>query len=210
MIVDVKADGLRHEYRTELEFAQSVKRLRFDPASSDGSVSIAWIRLLDRSGAVSAEWDFTVKSTPLPEPGIKTVPQIAVGGWKGGRNSHLAISAKGGLLHLKSKGADPMLISEPLTAPAGSYIFTLRMKSDSKGDGLLFALPPQGGYLPGSGTSFSVRHDNQWHEVRIPLTRDHAISELRLDPCTGPGKLEIDWMRLSHPDGNLLREWNFD
>jgi hypothetical protein len=207
--VGIKADGLWHEYRTELDFTQSVNRLRFNPASTDGSVSIEWIRLLDRSGSVAAEWDFKKGPPPRQEPNIKIVPQIAVGGWKGGHNSHLALSAKEGVLHLQSKGGDPMLISEPLSVPKGEYIFTLRMKSNSKGGGLLFARPPQGGYLPGSGKSFSVIHDNQWHELRIPFISTNDFTELRLDPCSAPGVLDIEWIRLGHTDGRVIHDWKF-
>jgi arylsulfatase A-like enzyme len=206
--LSMAADGLWHELQTQLAFDDTVQTLRFDPADSEGSVNIEWIRLRSLDGKVVKEWDFTVKPKPVRAK-IKVVPQIAIGGWKGGHNSHLALRQGKGVLHIQSKGRDPMLISEALALSAGSYTLKIRMKSRSRGNGLLFARPAKGGYKVGSGTSFSFSHDNKWHIITIPLNRNYEIAELRLDPCTAPGEIEIEWINLSLAEGDVIQEWNF-
>jgi len=66
------------------------------------------------------------------------------------------------------------------------------------------------GYQPGSGKSFTVRHDDQWHEYEVILNYDHPLEHIRFDPCTGAGQLDIDWIRLKESNGKLVREWRFE
>ena len=54
----VADDGLWHEHRVNLPFANSVKKLRISPASSQGTVHFEWIRLRDSDGRLIKEWNF--------------------------------------------------------------------------------------------------------------------------------------------------------
>ena len=154
---------------------------------------------------MAQEWDFT-KS---PAPKVRKALSKPVGGWRGGSNGHAVLSAKNRVLHVKTTGGDPQLVSGPLKVPAGKYVFSLRMNASAGGGGLLFTRSSKEGYRAGSGTPFSVKHDNNWHEISIPLERDHDISEIRLDPCTANGSLQIEWMRLTTADGKVVKEWKF-
>jgi len=198
------ADGLWHECQSELDFAGEVNTLRLNPAAGEGSVSLAWLRLHNSSGQMVEEWDFTRR--PVPPVKAKAKP---VGGWSGGPNGHAVLSAAGGLLALRVTGNDPQLISAPLQLPAGSYVFQIRMKAEAGGGALLFARAEGSGYQPGTGTPFAITHDGEWREISVLLTSAAGIAELRLDPCTAAGSVQIEWMRLAEPAGRALKEWRF-
>ena len=201
IVLPVKADGLWHDLKKQVSFVSMVKGMALQPASRDGSVNIAWIRLLDSNAKIVEEWDFS--------KGPVKKKQKAIGGWKEGGNGHAAISRDKGTLKIIASGGDPQLVSGRVRFPAGKYTFCLRIKSGASGRGLLFARPSSIGYQVGSGTSFAVNHDNQWQEIVIPLERDHIINELRLDPCVSNGTLWIDWMRLTNADGKVVKRWEF-
>lgn len=197
--IEFTADGLWHECRSDFEVKGAADTMRIHPASGEGSVYIAWMRLFDAQGKLLEEWD----------PAKKPESERPVGGWTGGADGDARLSAGKGTLDIAIRGGDPKLMSGALTLPAGDYLFSLRMKSGAGGEGLLFARPASRGYLPGSGTPFPVVHDNQWQEISVPLKRDHPIHELRLDPCTQKGAVQIDWIRLTNSDGEIVKEWSF-
>ena len=57
--------------------------------------------------------------------------------------------------------------------------------------------------------TFPIRHDNEWREYEARLTGTGAIQRLRLDPGTGAGTVEVDWIRLTSEDGRTLQAWEF-
>ena len=56
---------------------------------------------------------------------------------------------------------------------------------------------------------YATGHFGKWHEYDVKLPLDHPLSQTRLDPCSGAGAIEIDWMRLSDANGNGVHEWTF-
>ncbi len=205
-VMPVTHDGLPHEYAVDWEAKQAVTGLRFIPCTEQGTLQIQRIRLRGGDGKVVREWAFD-KMPPRPRP----KPQPVVGGWRGGPNGHAACTLRNGVLHIESSGGDPMIMTaRPLKAPPGEYVLKLRMKARARGGGQAFARPASRGYLRGSGTAFAVHHDGGWHDYEVRVRVDRPLHELRLDPCSGPGAVDIDRVRLERADGRLVREWTFD
>ncbi len=201
----VPGDGLWHDYEVQLPFAAAAETLRLAPCSEQGTLQIASLRLRTAAGKLVREWGLK------PESKAKPKPQPVVGGWRAGPNGHAVSKLRDGHLHVKTVGGDPMLMTaKPLNAAAGSYVLTIRMKATAKGGGQVFCRAANRGYARGTGTAFSVKHDGEWHDYTVRLDRDHAIDEIRVDPCTASGSVQIDWVRLNAADGKLVREWRFE
>ncbi len=205
--IATKHDRHWQQVEVELQAADGLKQLSFCPSSGPGTTQVEWIELLDADGKVVRTWRFAKPSQKPKQPGK---PQRRVAGWIGGGNGHVKLSVRANALHLVSSGNDPILMSEaPPKLGPGTYRFVLRMRSDSAGEGQVFGRPNSRGYLPGTGHRFDVEHDGEWHEYRVEMPLDHALHEIRLDPCSAKGKLDIEWMRLETEDGTVAREWKF-
>jgi arylsulfatase A-like enzyme len=202
--IPLKADDVRRNLTLDWNLKRSVRGLRFAPVDRPGTLLVYFIRIRDEKGGILREWRFD-------HPPQKSKPQPVVGGWRGGANGHAICRLKQGVLVVRCKGNDPMLkTAASLDYPPGRYVWRLRMKANAGGNGLVFTRPANRGYVPGSGTGFTVRHDDRWHEYDVRIEALDPIHEIRFDPCTTPGSIEIDWIRLERPDGKRLREWTFD
>ncbi|MFN3421781.1 MAG: hypothetical protein ACK40X_08665, partial [Armatimonadota bacterium] len=56
---------------------------------------------------------------------------------------------------------------------------------------------------------FKPLHDGEWHEYEIAFEPRGTLREIRIDPCTAPGIVEFDWIRLLREDGTLVQAWEF-
>jgi len=205
--IATKHDRHWQRYEVELQTTDGLRQLSFCPCSKPGTTQVESIELLNADGDVVRTWRFA-KAAPKPKKPGKPQPKVA--GWTGGANGHAKLSVRKKALHLVSTGKDPILTSAaPPKLGPGKYRFVFRMRSDSQGDGQVFGRPSSRGYQPGTGHKFDVEHDGKWHEYRVEMQLDHALHELRLDPCTAKGKLDIEWMRLETQDGDVAREWRF-
>lgn len=145
---------------------------------------------------------------PRPNPAYDAAALSQVDGW---RPSGQTILSRGeGTLKLRSLGNDPFIMQADVPAGSGALLVTFRLKSDSQGPGQFFwadAQTPQFG--PSVRLNFQPRHDGQWHEYEVPFSTNGALRQIRIDPCTAPGMVELDWVRLRKPDGTLLKGWEF-
>ena len=82
----------------------------------------------------------------------------------------------------------------------------LRIKSRTKGDGQVFWGRR---FHRGQRVTFRMTHDGEWHECEARLPGRGPIERLRIDPGSGAGPVEIDWIRLVGPDGGTLKAWEF-
>jgi arylsulfatase A-like enzyme len=217
----VAADGARvpiltthdrhwQRYEVKLQAPGGIPQLSFSPCSKPGTTQIESIELLKADGDVMRTWRFTKTGPKSKKPKKAGQPQKKVAGWTGGSNGHVKLSVRAKALHLVSTGGDPMLMGEvPPKLGPGTYRFAFRMRSDSTGDGQVFGRPKSRGYLPGTGHRFAVQHDGHWNDYKVEMTLDHELHELRLDPCTAQGKLDIEWIRLEAADGTVVRTWDF-
>lgn len=205
--IPTRHDRHFHDYAVAIESPGGRQHLTFSPCTKPGTTQIESIQLLDSAGKTLKSWTFGQNPKSPKRTGKK---QKAVSGWVGGANGNLALSLKADGLHGISTGGDPMLIcSSPLDHPAGTYQCVIRLRSQAKGDGQVFARPKSRSYQAGTGHPFTVKHDGQWQDYRIEMKIDHDIHEIRLDTCTGPGQFDIQWIRLESKDGTIAKEWNF-
>ena len=56
---------------------------------------------------------------------------------------------------------------------------------------------------------FHPTHDGEWHEYEVPFTANGALRKIRIDPCTAPGNLELDWVEIVDEAGAVLKRWDF-
>lgn len=196
-----------HDYEVHVQSPGGLQHLNFSPCLKAGTTQVEWIKLLDAKQDTIKVWRFDMSKARSRRP---RQPQPVVAGWTAGANGHLALSLKAGGLNLVSTGGDPMLMCDaPLNQAGGDYRFVCRMRSTASGNGQVFGRPESRGYQPGTGHPFVVQHDGNWHEYRVKMSLNHSLHQLRLDPCTAPGELDIEWIRLETGDGTVAREWNF-
>ncbi|HPA18853.1 MAG TPA: sulfatase [Verrucomicrobiae bacterium] len=131
----------------------------------------------------------------------------AAAGWTG--NPDLALSVKGGRLILRSGGKDPYMSSRDASADRGPLTVEIRMKSSLSGPGQVFWAKGKKLSFLGNHINFAPEHDAQWHEYTVTLPIPGGLDALRIDPASGPGEGQIEWIRLKGPDGALINEWRF-
>ena len=110
-----------------------------------------------------------------------------------------------------SAGGDPYVINRNVPAVAGPATVRVRIKCKTRGTGQVFWTSSQAANFHRSrSVAFELEHDGAWREYEIKLPLQGKMQALRLDPGNGPGKIEIDWIRLIAPDGKPAAAWEFD
>lgn len=144
---------------------------------------------------------------PRANPGYnKKASAATIRGWTG--NDDLAIEVKDRSLRLQSTGKDPYMQSRDGAVEKGPVTVEFKMKSSMAGPGQVFwSKGPLS--FKGRHVAFSPIHDGQWHEYSVPLQIPNGLDALRIDPATGPGEAEIEWIRLKGADGTIAHEWRF-
>jgi hypothetical protein len=106
------------------------------------------------------------------------------------------VLAEGGLLRVRSTGADPFL-HRKVDFPAGHLVLKIKARSRTGGSGALYWTTDQS---PRRGEDkvahFPLQHDGTWHETSVEFFAPGRLTDLRLDPGTAPGEFDIDWIRL--------------
>jgi len=119
-------------------------------------------------------------------------------GWTA--QNQCTVSSGGGLLEIRSTGNDPYL-HRPVDFPGGPLVLTMRVRARAGGGGAVFWTTDQS---PRRGEDkmarFPLDHDGQWHETSAAFHAPGRLTDLRIDPGTAPGEIEIDWIR-------LIRRW---
>ncbi|HUS91116.1 MAG TPA: sulfatase [Phycisphaerae bacterium] len=144
----------------------------------------------------------------VPKPNPRYSPRAAesVAGWKAAGTCGL--SAEGGRLVVTSTGGDPHVFTSQVPAATGAVGFGVRMKCATAGGGQVFWTTDRAGrFHRERSVTFPIAHDGQWHDYDVKLPAEGRLTGVRLDPGTAPGRIEIEWLRLSAPDGKLLTEW---
>lgn len=141
---------------------------------------------------------------PVKNPNYR--PPVA--GWQPSRDAYL--SQKDGLLVVESKGEDPFIFTYEVPKVKGALVVRVRMASWSKGIAQVnWATRNQRQFSPERKVVIKPIHDGQWHEYEFKFTCDDELFSLRLDPCSAPGTVFIDWIRLYDEGGGLLKAWEF-
>ena len=96
----------------------------------------------------------------------------------------------------------------PADLPAGPYHLQFRVKSSAAGEGEIFWTTDAKTSLPnGERLPFEVTHDGEWHEVDLLVATDQPLVALRLDPCSAPGEVTVEGLKLVGSDGAVLAQW---
>jgi arylsulfatase A-like enzyme len=120
------------------------------------------------------------------------------------------LSVDHGQLVLQCTGNDPGLAFDalPSMAAAGPYTLEFRVQSRASGEGHLYWTVDEKTTLPrGSRLPFAVKHDGQWQSFTLKVPETRRLYGLRLDPCSGPGEVRIDLLRLKDATGSTLKSW---
>ena len=54
---------------------------------------------------------------------------------------------------------------------------------------------------------FEVKHDGEWHEMKLRIDEAKTLHALRLDPFGGEGQVKIEGLTLKAADGKVLATW---
>ena len=131
------------------------------------------------------------------------------GGWVPSKKCRL--TCEDGRLVVASTGGDPYLWTRDVPKATGPVTVTLRMKSDSRGGGMVFwSTRQQKTFHRSRRVLFTPTHDGAWHEYEVALPVEGMLVQVRVDPSAAPGRIEFDWIRLGTPAGKTLKEWAFD
>jgi len=138
----------------------------------------------------------------VPKPNPDYVEPV--GGWSAVKLCRL--SAGDGTLRVECTGGDPHIQTSAKVPIAAPVTVRLRMKSRTKGDGQVFWGRR---FHRDRRVTFRMTHDGEWHEYEARLPGRGPVERLRIDPGSGAGPVEIDWIRLVGPDGSALEAWEF-
>ena len=120
------------------------------------------------------------------------------------------LTVEGDQLALTCTGDDPGLSFDRLAelkAP-GPYVLVFSVQSKAAGEGEIFWTTDAKTILPkGRHQTFAVTHDEQWHEVSLPIDTPDKLYGFRLDPCSAQGEVRIKGLKLQSAAGKLLGSW---
>lgn len=119
------------------------------------------------------------------------------------------LKVDGSQLILQCTGNDPGLAFEHLKIESpGPYILEFRLQSQASGAGEIFWTTDAETILPkGNHLDFDVKHDGEWHEMKLSIDEAKTLHALRLDPCGGEGEVRIEEPVLKAQDGKVLAKW---
>lgn len=100
-------------------------------------------------------------------------------------------AVSGGVLRVEAAG-DDAYVRVPLKPVAGPLVLRMKLRARAQGPVEIFWASQN---HPDMGVNGSVRvagvNDGEWHECEFTVPTTDEISVLRIDPCTGPGVVEI-------------------
>ena len=164
------------------------------------------VRELD--GMIDAHLKEIGAVVPKPNPSYRPGAARSVAGWQAGGTCSLSV--RDGVLGVTSTGGDPYLSAGFAAGTAGPVRLRFRMKLATRGAGQVFWVSDtEKRFHRSRSVSVPLRHDGAWHEYEAELPVQEKLRGVRIDPGTGPGRIDIEWVRLVGSDGNLLKEWSF-
>lgn len=138
---------------------------------------------------------------PFPRQQLPEVPLVqwkfdrGVDGWTA--EHACEVSASDGLLKVRNTGEDPYF-HRPVRVPGGDLVFRIKARSRTEGSGQIFwttdRSPVRG---PDKSQGFPLTSDGQWHESEADFSAPGTLLDLRIDPGSAAGTVEIQWIRLA-------------
>ncbi|MDD4872760.1 MAG: hypothetical protein PHR77_19580 [Kiritimatiellae bacterium] len=106
------------------------------------------------------------------------------------------VTAVNGVLKIQSTGNDPYLVM-PQFRVEGPLSIRLRARCTSGGDGQFFWTTTQSPNMDEERSRhFKLIHDCQWHDYIVSLDITGMLVDLRFDPGSAPGVVEVEKMEL--------------
>lgn len=152
---------------------------------------------------ISRHLEDTDALVPIPNPNYNP----PVGGWTANGQAELAWQE--GRFVITSTGGDPIITTSQVPPITTAATLELRIKSTSRGRAQFFwTTKKDRNFFRDRSTLVDVVHDGQWNDYRVPLPiGGSTLTALRIDPSQGPGRIEIEGLRLLDSEGNLVAEW---
>ena len=115
-------------------------------------------------------------------------------GWTASHDCSISNAADA--LRITCAGCDPYLSGPPVLVE-GPLTVRLRMKCATEGPGQIFWAAPQSPHMDEARSRhFQIIHDGRWHDYAVPLDVNGPIAQMRLDPGTAPGSIELAGIEL--------------
>ncbi|MCP4645216.1 MAG: sulfatase [bacterium] len=144
---------------------------------------------------------------PKENPDYVETAAKEVGGWR--PSGECWIKQGEGALVMTSVAGDPFIISNGAPEASGALMARFRMRSSSTGGGQFFWTTQKArNFGPHQRLDFIPIHDGAWHEYEVPFDANATLRAVRIDPSTGPGVMEFEWIRIEG-GGKVQREWRF-
>ncbi|MFO7905440.1 MAG: hypothetical protein ACQESR_20715 [Planctomycetota bacterium] len=132
----------------------------------------------EKRTAIVREWDF----------------DTTVEGWSA--QSQCSLTAADGHLRIQATGNDPFFHA-PVDVPGGRLRVDLRVRGGKSTVGSVFWTTDR---QPHRGedkrADFEMPANGEWLTTSARFTAPGRLTDLRIDPGTQPGRIEIDWIRL--------------
>ena len=118
-----------------------------------------------------------------------------VAGWRAVH--HSSVAPANGAMRIRSTGDDPY-VSCPIDLPASElFVVKLRARFRTAGDAQFFwSTDKNRGTAAQRSSQFAVVQDGTWREYTANLLVNGRLTGLRLDPGSGPGEADVDWIRI--------------
>lgn len=154
--------------------------------------------------------DFLVRThAVVPRPNPNYNPDTKrLDGWRVVRNAKLSIGS--GAMVVDATGEGVPVIMSRAGAATGAVTVELRMRSTSSGPVRVFwRRAGEPNFPPPRATTVAFTHDGQWHEAFARMQVEGKLQDIRLDPGSAQGRMELAWIRLKSADGKIIRQWDF-
>ncbi|MFV1967044.1 MAG: hypothetical protein ACC628_16580, partial [Pirellulaceae bacterium] len=116
-------------------------------------------------------------------------------GWRA--QNQCTVSATSGSLQIKSMGEDPFFHC-PVDLQDGQMVLRMKARGRTGGGGTVYWTTSESPRGEDKASHFGLNHDGEWHEYEARFVVQGRLIDLRIDPGTAPGDVEVDWIRLDH------------
>lgn len=149
----------------------------------------------DRAATLNRLIDRFLADTQALVPRLNPQYRPSLLGWTG--NDRVEARRENGRLILECTGPDPWIENANVPSFAGpaTLEITLRSNQDARCD-VYYATNETPGFARERRLSFPIRGDEQWQTERVELQLPSRLTRLRIDPLPGPGRVDIDQIRL--------------
>ena len=151
----------------------------------------------------------TNAAVPKPNPAYnpRTEP---VAGWRAIGSCEISLQ-DGHLVMTTSTEGRVQMHTDQVPAAGGKLTLRFRMRAQGKQFGIVYwATATQPQFVRELRKDFKPQFDDQWHEYAVTFEPDEPITKIRFDPVISPGRVELDWVRLSNEDGTAVKAWEFE